>query len=63
MYKNWIHLQDGTESGGKYDFTITTKETVNTGDTITIKGKITLDKDFGYGYKYDIIMEEAVLIH
>lgn len=58
--KNWIHIQDGTEFNKKYDLTITTAETVNIRDVVTFKGKIILNKDFGAGYRYDIIMEEAV---
>ncbi len=59
MDKNWIHLQDGTEFSGNFDLTVTTLENVNVGDIITLKGTIALDKDFGYGYFYDVIMEDA----
>lgn len=62
MGKNWVHIQDGTEFEGKYDLTVTTSETVNVGDIVTIKGTIALDRDFGYGYKYDILLEDGVLI-
>ncbi|OFY85222.1 MAG: hypothetical protein A3F72_05435 [Bacteroidetes bacterium RIFCSPLOWO2_12_FULL_35_15] len=62
MKKNWIHLQDGTDFSGKFDLTITTDQVVKVGDNITLEGKITLDKDFGFGYFYDVIMEEAKLI-
>lgn len=62
MDKNWIHLQDGTESGGKFDLTITSDVAVETGKTLTFEGKIALDKDFGFGYFYEIIMEEAKII-
>ncbi len=62
MSKNWVHLQDGTESSGEYDLVITTKEVVKTGDVVTFEGKIFLNKDFGYGYKYDVLMEDAKVI-
>ena len=62
MGKNWIHLQDGTEKDGKNDLTITTDQKAAVGEVITVEGKITLDKDFGSGYFYDIIMEEAKLV-
>lgn len=55
---NWIHLQDG--SG--HDFTCTSKGEAAVGDIITVEGKITLDKDFGAGYRYAIIMEEAKIL-
>jgi hypothetical protein len=62
MDKNWIHLQDGTEYDGTFDLTITSDVTVETGQMLTFEGKIALDKDFGYGYIYEIIMEEAKII-
>jgi hypothetical protein len=61
MGKNWIHLQDGTGKEGTNDLTITTSETVNVGDTVVVAGKVSTDKDFGYGYKYDVILEDAKL--
>jgi len=57
--KNWIHIQDGTEAAGNYDLTLTTHEDANVGDVVVVEGKITLNKDFGSGYKYDVIMEDA----
>lgn len=62
MGKNWIHLQDGTESDGKNDLTITTDQMAKVGEIIIIEGKITLEKDFGSGYFYELIMEEAKII-
>jgi len=59
MNKNWVHLQDGTENGGKFDLTVTTDATVKVGDIVCFEGKITLDKDIGQGYFYDILMEDA----
>jgi hypothetical protein len=61
MGKNWIHLQDGTGKEGANDLTITTSETVKVGDTVVVAGKVSTDKDFGYGYKYDVILEDAKL--
>jgi hypothetical protein len=62
MGKNWIHIQDGSEHNGSFDLTITTIQTVNVGDVVTFEGKIFLDKDFGAGYAYDLIMEEAIKV-
>ncbi|MCX6220153.1 MAG: DNA-binding protein [Bacteroidia bacterium] len=62
MSKNWIHLQDGSEANGSYDLTITTMETVAVGTVVTLEGVLAIDKDFGYGYKYDLILEESKLI-
>ncbi len=59
MGKNWIHLQDGTGSEGTNDLTITTSSAAKVGDTVLVSGAITLDKDFGHGYQYDVIVEDA----
>ena len=57
MGKNWVHIQDGSEFQGGFDLTITTDQRVTVGSRITFEGKIVLDKDFGYGYFYTIMME------
>ncbi|HKJ42496.1 MAG TPA: hypothetical protein VKA27_10410 [Sunxiuqinia sp.] len=59
MGKNWIHLQDGTKNGDSYDLTVTSTQTAQVGDVITVEGTIALNKDFGAGYFYDLIMENA----
>ncbi len=62
MGKNWVHIQDGTNSGGNIDITITTTDVVKVGDVASFEGMVVLDKDFGYGYAYDILIEDAKLI-
>ena len=64
MGKNWIHIQDGTkmESGDVFDLTITTQEEVQVGMVVAFRGTITLNKDLGSGYRFDVIMEEASII-
>ena len=62
MKKNWVHIQDGTEALGEYDLVVTTNDVVKAGDSVTFEGNIALDKDFGYGYKYDVILEEAKVV-
>lgn len=62
MDKNWVHIVDGTKFENQGDLAITTTETVNIGDIVTFKGVVILDKDFGQGYVYDILMEEAKLV-
>lgn len=60
--KNWIHIQDGTGGEGDCDLTITTLELPAVGDVVTFEGTITLKKDFGHGYYYEMIMEDGVLV-
>lgn len=62
MGKNWAHIQDGTKNSDNFDLTITTSEKVKVGDVVTFKGKISLDKDFGYGYSYKVLMEDAEVV-
>ncbi|MCX6305757.1 MAG: hypothetical protein NT040_12410 [Bacteroidetes bacterium] len=59
MNKNWVHLQDGTDFSEKFDLTVTTTDKLVLGTTATFTGIISLNKDFGSGYSYDVIMEEA----
>lgn len=59
MKKNWAHIQDGTSFDGHYDLTITTNDTLAEGNIVVFTGTIHLNKDFGHGYAYDIIMEDA----
>jgi hypothetical protein len=59
MKKNWIHIQDGTGFADKFDLTITTLDSVAVGSTATFRGTIAMEKDFGYGYTYDVMMEDA----
>lgn len=59
MGKNWIHIQDGTDNDGNFDLTITCQDLPEKNDEVTFKGTIILEKDFGAGYFYDVIMEDA----
>lgn len=59
MGRNWVHIQDGTGDDEEYDLTITTLEMVRVGDVVVFEGTIVLNKDFGSGYYYDLIMEDA----
>jgi len=59
MGRNWVHLQDGTKEAGNYDLTVTTNAFVNTGEVVMFEGIVSLDKDFGAGYYYEVIVEDA----
>ena len=60
MGKNWFHLQDGTDLNGKFDLTVASDVEVKVGDIVTVEGKITLDKNIGFGYVYEVLIENAV---
>ncbi|MBU0731011.1 MAG: hypothetical protein KKE17_00900 [Proteobacteria bacterium] len=60
--KNWLHMQDGTGTSLTNDLTVTTDTIVMVGDTVVSRGILAVDKDFGYGYKYEVILENATVI-
>jgi hypothetical protein len=63
MGKNWLHVRDG--SGSKTskdnDLTVTTDVVAKVGDVVTVTGSVSVDKDFGAGYAYPVIIENAKL--
>ena len=61
MGKNWIHLKDGTGDAAMQTnkLVTTSNDLPAVGDIVTMKGTIYKDKDFGSGYKYGVIMENA----
>jgi hypothetical protein len=62
MERNWVHIQDGTEHAGKYDLTATSTEPFVVGNVVTLQGIVALNRDFGYGYSYEILLEEASVV-
>jgi len=61
MGKNWVHIKDGSGKPGTNDLTATTKDTAKVGDKVVITGTLAAGKDFGAGYKYEAIIEEATI--
>jgi hypothetical protein len=61
--KNWIHLQDGTGdmAAGTNDITVTSSDLAAVGDVILVQGTLALDKDFGAGYLYPVLVEDATV--
>ncbi len=61
MGKNWLHLRDGSGDAAKgtNDITVTTLDEAAVGMTVTIKGTVRTNQDFGSGYSYAIIVENA----
>jgi len=59
MGRNWIHIQDGTESGKNYDLLVTSNDEAAVGQTVIVQGKVAIDKDFGAGYTYPVMIENA----
>jgi hypothetical protein len=62
MDKNWLHVRDGSGAEGANDLTVTmTGELPKVGDTVVVNGQVTLNKDFGMGYQYPVIVEDATV--
>lgn len=63
MGMNWIHLRDGSgsEADGSNDLLVTTTATANVGDVVTAEGVVAVDKDFGAGYSYKVLVENATV--
>ncbi|PAW74304.1 MAG: hypothetical protein B9S35_03110 [Opitutia bacterium Tous-C5TDCM] len=60
--KNWLHIQDGSGAPGTNDLTVTTAATVKVGDLVLVTGQLGTDRDFGSGYKYPLIIEDATVV-
>ena len=60
---NWLHIQDGSGSAteGSNDLLVTSTAETAVGDTVVVTGNLVLDKDFGAGYRYAMLMEDASL--
>lgn len=61
MRRNFIHVQDGTGAGDTDRLIFTSQQTAVVGDTITVTGTVALDTDFGMGYFYPTLVEQATL--
>ena len=60
MKRNWLHIQDGSKND--FDLVVTTNVFIPEGSDITIRGVVSLNRDFGAGYKYDLIIENGTLV-
>ena len=60
---NFIHIQDGSgdAENRSNDLTVTSKDVTAVGETVVVTGAIILDRDFGAGYSYTVLMEDATI--
>ena len=62
MKRDWVHMGDGTGNEKKLtDDLVFTAPTTNikAGDKVKATGTLAIDKDFGYGYFYSVIIEKS----
>ena len=65
MGKNWMHVSDGSgrPETRDFDLAVTTLEpAAKVGDVVTVKGVLHVDRDFGSGYVYPVILEDAKIV-
>lgn len=63
MGRNFVHVQDGTGDAAKgtNNLVVTSKQTAAVGDQVTISGVVVLNRDFGAGYTYPLLIEDATI--
>ncbi len=63
MKRNWVHVRDGSgsDAAGTNDLLVTTANQTRVGDVVTAKGIVRINKDFGAGYAYKVLIENATL--
>lgn len=57
MNRNWLHLRDASTGIDGEDLVVTTQNEFNIGDVVELEGTLVLDKNFGFGYQYTILLE------
>ena len=64
MGRNWLHIQDGTGDPmhNTHDLVVTTSAEIDSPEVVVVEGTLIADKDFGAGYKYAVLIEEATII-
>ena len=58
--RNWLHLKDGTADS--QDLVMTSEDAIDPGTEITIRAIVNLNRDFGAGYSYEVLLEEGKII-
>ena len=59
MRRNFVHVQDGTGDATSNNLIVTSKQTAKVGDQVSISGVVVLNRDFGGGYSYPLLIEDA----
>ena len=59
MGRNFVHLQDGTGDVNSNNLVVTSNQTAKVGEEVIISGVVVVNRDFGSGYAYPLLIEEA----
>lgn len=62
--RTFLHVRDGSgdPDSGNDDLTVTTSASPAVGERVLLEGTVTKDKDFGSGYRYPVLLEDARLV-
>lgn len=62
--KTFAHIRDGSgdSASSDNDLTITTQEELKVGATVMFEGTVVINKDFGAGYSYPVLLENARVV-
>ncbi|MCX2720383.1 GW dipeptide domain-containing protein [Lentiprolixibacter aurantiacus] len=60
MGRNWIHLQDVDETENKV--VVTSQWVAVPGEEVSFRALVSLNKDFGAGYSYEVLLEEGIMV-
>jgi hypothetical protein len=62
--RTFVHLRDGTGNSGDntHDLTVTSSTVPKVGDRLLYEGTLTIDKDYGSGYRYQAVLENADIV-
>jgi hypothetical protein len=61
MGRNFVHVQDGTGDASSNNLIVTSKQTAAVGDQVSVSGVVAVNRDFGSGYSYPLLIEEATI--
>ena len=61
LNRNFLHIQDGSGENETSDLTVTSQETAEMGQEVIVTGTVVIDHDFGAGYVYPLILENATI--
>lgn len=63
MGRNFVHVQDGSGDAaqGTNNLIVTSTQTAAVGDQVSVTGTVVLNRDFGMGYSYPVLIEQATI--
>jgi len=62
MGRNFVHVRDGSGDANSNNLIATSKQTAAVGDQVTVSGVVVIDRDFGSGYNYPLLIEDATIV-